>query len=345
MKKVRNLLCFSIVAVFVLPVVSVAEPQTLIPMGNAIGIQIRADGVLVVGLSPVAAGGAKSTPALDAGLKVGDTLTHIDGQAIAGSQPFYEAVQRTAGQRMTLQGLRDGKAYSVELQAVQADVDDKFRIGVFVRDHMAGIGTVTYYDPQAQQFGALGHGIHDGDSDKLMPMSQGSVTHADIVDVKRGTAGEPGELHGSFDLADVKGVLLANTESGIFGQMKPSLAQCHNKALPVAQPSQVKEGKAQIYSQVSGGAVNCYDIEILRLLDKREVRNMIIRITDKRLLAATGGIVQGMSGSPIVQDGKLVGAVTHVFVSDPQRGYGIFVTNMLSAAQRAAPAQPTQRAA
>ena len=335
MKIKQNLICFIMIIAFLALPAAAAQDGDLVPMGNTVGIQIHAAGVMVVGLTPVKSGSGDSTPALDAGLRTGDMLTHIGGVPITDSALFFKEVQKTGGETLQLKGLRNGKPISFALQPVKTEVDDQFRIGVWVRDHMAGIGTMTFYDPEDQLFGALGHGIHEGETDRLMPISEGSVTDADIVDVKKGVSGDPGELRGSFDLNSMTGTLFANTDSGIFGHMKPSLAKCEHKALPMAQPDEVKTGKAMIYSQVTGKQVRGYEVEILKLMNAREKRNLVLKVTDKDLLAATGGIVQGMSGSPIVQDGKLVGAVTHVFVNDPQKGYGIYITNMLNTAKDA----------
>jgi len=217
---------------------------------------------------------------------------------------------------------------AIGIQA-ETKAQTEFQPGTRIRDRMVGVGTVTYLNPSTNQFGALGHGIHDTESSRLLLLESGKISPADVINVKRGIPGEPGELRGSFDLNENIGELYKNTENGIFGTTD-AMPSAH-QPLPVAEPNQVRTGDAIIYSQVNGGEVCEYDVEILRLLNNRDSRNMIIKVTDEDLIAATGGIVQGMSGSPIVQDGKIIGAVTHVFVNDAQKGYGIFITNMLKA--------------
>jgi len=198
---------------------------------------------------------------------------------------------------------------------------------------MAGIGTVTFYDPQTGAFAALGHGITDVDTGKLMPLSRGSVMAASVKAVKRGASGSPGELRGDFDLTRDLGLLYANTECGIFGVLpQENRPEAVGEAIPVARRTEVRTGKAVILANCRGDEVCAYEIEIEKLYGgSAPTRNLLLRVTDPALIALTGGIVQGMSGSPIVQDGKLVGAVTHVLLDDPQRGYGILAENMLSA--------------
>ena len=211
----------------------------------------------------------------------------------------------------------------------------QYAIGAWIRDSMAGIGTMTYYDPDSGAFGALGHGITDSDTALLMPFSSGSILASTVKAVKKGTAGEAGELRGDFDLTGDLGDLYANTNSGIFGTLSPcELTEQMGQALPVAEPDEVHTGPATIRSNVDGDAVREYDIEILKVsAGASDGRELLISVTDPELIDATGGIVQGMSGSPILQDGKFVGAVTHVLLNDPTKGYGILLDTMLSAAQ------------
>ena len=198
-------------------------------------------------------------------------------------------------------------------------------------------GTITFYDPVTGTFGALGHGITDTDTGMLMPLGDGAVMDASVKAVKRGSVGEPGELKGNFDLTHDRGELYANTERGVFGVME-SCELTQASAVPVAKPGEVHEGAAQILANVSGDGVEEYTVEIARVLGETQVQNMLIQVTDQRLIEQTGGIVQGMSGSPILQDGKLVGAVTHVMVNDPTKGYGILIENMLAEAGKSSKA-------
>ena len=208
-----------------------------------------------------------------------------------------------------------------------------YQLGVWLRDSMAGIGTLTFADPETGLFGTLGHGINDVDTAVLMPLQSGSIMPASVPDVKRGASGQPGELHGQFDLTQDLGTLYANTSQGIFGQLKQAETVAGLEPVPVASREQVKTGKATILSNIRGDEVEEFEVEITHVYDQDEgARSLMLQVTDPDLLEATGGIVQGMSGSPILQDGKLVGAVTHVLVNDPTRGYGIFIENMLDAA-------------
>ena len=213
-----------------------------------------------------------------------------------------------------------------------------YSIGAWIRDSMAGIGTMTFYDPELGAFGALGHGITDADTALLMPFSSGSILPSTVKAVKKGSVGEAGELRGDFDLSGDIGELYANTSSGIFGTVAASeLVEQMGDAIPVADSNQVHPGDATILSNVQGDAVKEYQIEILKVVDHAaDGRDLVISVTDPELLALTGGIVQGMSGSPILQDGTFVGAVTHVLLNDPTKGYGIFLENMLEDSSTAA---------
>ena len=208
-------------------------------------------------------------------------------------------------------------------------------IGAWIRDSMAGIGTMTYYDPDTGAFGALGHGITDTDTALLMPFASGSILPSTVKAVKKGAVGDAGELRGDFDLTGDLGDLYANTESGIFGTLDPGeFTERLGDPLPVAAAEEVHAGPAAILSNVEGDDVREYDVEILQVVeDAADGRELVISVTDPELLSATGGIVQGMSGSPILQDGKFAGAVTHVLLNDPTRGYGILLETMLRAAE------------
>jgi stage IV sporulation protein B len=204
-------------------------------------------------------------------------------------------------------------------------------IGANVKTEMAGIGTVTYYDPATSVFGALGHGITDGTTAKLFPIRDGFICKATILTVDKGTSGTPGMLQGAFDSGELLGQVTKNTPCGIFGTMQ---TEPEGETVLVATKDQVETGPAEVLCNVEGDQVERYSVEITRIypMDDGTGRNMMLKVTDEKLLAATGGIVQGMSGSPILQNGKLVGAITHVLVSDPEVGYGIFIEDMLEAA-------------
>ena len=235
---------------------------------------------------------------------------------------------------MSIRASRDGKQLQVTAQAVQCSADGQYKLGAWIRDSMAGIGTMTYYDPGTGVFGALGHGINDVDTALLMPLQSGNIMYSEVTDVKKGESGAPGELHGAFQVDRDLGTLSANTAGGVFGTLTDKSLTAGHTAMEVASRQQVHTGKATILTNIAGDTVEEYEVEIMRVYPagSEDTRDLMIKVTDPVLLAATGGIVQGMSGSPVLQDGKVVGAVTHVLVNDPTRGYGILMERMLEMA-------------
>lgn len=306
------------------------EADRLVPVGHTIGIKLFAEGVVVIGLAEVDTGSGVLTPGVDCGLRVGDVIEEANGEEIESSEQFAALLQ--CGGTVELNIIRDGEDLTLAAQPVLG-ADGTWRLGAWIRDSMAGIGTVTFYDPETGTFGALGHGITDTDTGLLMPLGDGSVMHASVKAVKRGSAGEPGELKGNFDLTHDMGELYANTERGVFGSLEAG-AFPEDGAVPVARADEVQAGPAVILSNVSGDSVEAYDIEIIRVLDSAGAQNLLLQVKDEALIQQTGGIVQGMSGSPILQNGKLIGAVTHVMVNEPTKGYGILIENMLAEAGR-----------
>lgn len=310
--------------------------RTLIPIGRAVGIKLFSDGVMVVGLADVDTGSGSQNPAKTCGLREGDIITHINSEEVDSIEEVQSILQDLSGEKMSIRAVRGGQELQMTAQAVKCSADDSYRLGAWIRDSMAGIGTVTYYDPQTRTFGALGHGVSDVDTAQLMPLQSGSIMYAEVSDVKRGAAGAPGELRGAFQVERDLGDLYANTGCGIFGTLTDEALAGGLEALPVAARNEVKTGKAVIRSNIAGDRVEEYEVEITHIYPDSggEGRDLMLKVTDPRLIQQTGGIVQGMSGSPIVQNGKLVGAVTHVLVNDPAQGYGILAESMLQAAQR-----------
>ena len=309
-----------------------ADGRKLVPVGRAVGIKLFSDGVLVVGLSPVETAAGKICPGRDCGLKEGDVITHVAGDEVDTIEEVQALLAQHGEEPLSIQALRGQKRVRLTAAPV-ADSRGEYRLGVWLRDSIAGIGTVTFYDPESGLFAALGHGINDTDTAMLMPLETGAIMEATVADVKKGVSGQPGELHGEFDLKRDLGTLYANTDRGVFGRLGAGVTLGVGTGVEILPASQVREGPAVILSNVRGSEVEEFDVEIIHLYSGAEkTRNLTIRVTDPDLLAATGGIVQGMSGSPIIQEGKLVGAVTHVLVNDPTRGYGIFIENMLDAA-------------
>ena len=298
------------------------EKKRLVPVGHTVGVKLFARGVVVVKLPE------GSTPARACGLQTGDVIEACGGQTVTSTEQFQTLLQKNGTETTELSIKRQGSPVTLAVEP-ERNEEGVCCIGAWIRDSMAGIGTVTYYDPDTNTFGALGHGITDGDTAALMPFGNGSILPSTVKAVKKGTCGSAGELRGNFDLTEELGQLYANTSCGIFGTVADGCAlAAGGEALPVGQPL---EGPAVIRSNISGDEVKEYAIEILkRIPDASDGRELVISVTDPDLIAATGGIVQGMSGSPIIQNGKLVGAVTHVLLSDPTKGYGISVETMLN---------------
>ena len=305
-----------------------ASARMLVPVGHTVGIKLFARGVMVVKLTD---GG---TPARTCGLQTGDVIVKCGGVSVTSTEQFQSLLQENGEAATDLQVRREGESVTLSVSPEQND-QGAYCIGAWIRDSMAGIGTMTYYDPATGAFGALGHGITDVDTAQLMPFSSGSILPSTVKAVKKGASGAAGELRGDFDLARDLGTLSANTASGVFGTVEESdFTESLTGALPVVKASEVRTGPAVILSNVEGDHVAEYDVEILQIVEgSADGRDLVISVTDPELIAATGGIVQGMSGSPILQNGKFVGAVTHVLLNDPTKGYGILMETMLDAAE------------
>ena len=306
---------------------------SVIPLGRTVGIKLFSDGVLVVGLSDIQTAAGSASPGKDIGLKVGDVITHINDREVNTIEEVQTLLQTLSGQNMTLRITRDGKPLQLSGAAAQSE-QGAYQLGAWIRDSMAGIGTMTFYDPSSDIFAALGHGINDIDTAQLIPLQSGSIMYSTVTDVKKGLSGAPGELHGTFDLKRDMGQLYANTEAGIFGTLTDESILGSAQPVPLAGRGEVKTGPAVILSNIAGDEVKEYQVEITHIYSSAQgdTRNLMLEVTDPELLEKTGGIVQGMSGSPILQNGKLVGAVTHVLVNDPTRGYGILAQTMLDRA-------------
>ncbi len=319
-KTVINLLAV-IICLQLLPA-NAAQARQLIPVGKVVGLEIRNDRVSVAAFDDALCRGAQA-----AGLQIGDEILCIDGIAVDEAADIRHALEKSDGQ-VTLRILRGKQEHDVSV--TPAITGDGPRLGVYLRQGVTGIGTVTWYDPATGAFGTLGHGVNSANG-QLVEMTSGTAYRAGVASVKRGKCGEPGQLRGEVDSGSVCGTLGKNTLRGVFGATDTGW---QGTAVETAAFDQIRTGAATILSTVSGDTVREYSVEILKIYPNshRDGRNMLLRVTDPELLAATGGIVQGMSGSPVLQDGKIIGAVTHVLVNDPTTGYGIFIENMLDAA-------------
>lgn len=309
------------------------SPDELVPMGNTIGIELKMDGVMIVGLSQVATDAGEAQPAGDAGLLPGDIITMLGDREITCAGDFLTVASEMDGSPVPITISRNDRTVQFTVTPAK-NSSGAYQLGLWLRDGVSGIGTMTYYDPQSGVYGALGHGINDVDTGELIPVQNGEITAAEVIDVIKGAGGTPGELCGKMDEDSVIGSIDMNTNCGVFG----ALEQCvEGEAIPIASESEIVLGPASILSNISGKEVKEYAIEICRIYrDTGDARSVMISVTDPELLEATGGIVQGMSGSPIIQNGKLVGAVTHVLINDPTRGYGISIEKMLNTADLAA---------
>ena len=309
--------------------VEVTEQQYLYPSGRPVGLYMKTAGVMVIGTSELNTySGQKISPA-DGLIRSGDYILAVDETKVENKEQLSELVHGREGE-MTFTIRRKGETSKVKIRSVCCD-DGTFRTGIWVRDDVQGIGTMTYVD-QDGEFGCLGHGISDTDTGQIVEIFGGDIYRANIRDVLKGRVGIPGSLLGMIVYSETGqyGEIARNTEKGVFGQLNQPISEiCEQEALPVGYRGEIEIGPAKILSTVDGAA-QYYEIEIIRINPgSQDNKGMTIQITDERLLEKTGGILQGMSGSPIIQDGKLVGAVTHVLVNNPTRGYGIFIENML----------------
>ena len=309
--------------------VNVVDRKLVTVSGAPFGIKMFTDGLMVVGMSDIPTTGGRVNPAKAAGLEIGDVIKTFNGQKLATNEQLAELMLENGSGPVRVEVERDGSPFSTSIQPVRSTGDDQYRLGVWVRDSSAGIGTLTYLDQNSGLFTGLGHAVCDVDTGEVMPLSNGEVVPARITGCKRGEAGTPGELKGKFTEELPLGVLSANTETGVYGLLR-SRTLYLGEEMPLAMKHEVQTGKAYIYTTVEGTRPQRYEIEIekLSLGEDENGQNMVLHVTDPELLRRTGGIVQGMSGSPIIQNGMLVGSVTHVFVKDPTRGFGVFAENI-----------------
>jgi stage IV sporulation protein B len=320
----RSAICLVLVLAFT-AAGSGALALELAPCGRAVGISIKAGGLLVCALSDVEGG---VCPARSAGILPGDLITGVNGADTATTDDFLAAITGAEGGTLELSIQRGDEEKTVSVTPCN-DGSGAPKLGLWLREGCTGIGTVTFIDPQTGAYGALGHPVNDADSGVPVPVEDGSIMQAQIESVRRGERGSPGELCGVYDEGSVLGSIDSNTASGIFGTVDTAALGALD-AIPVAEESEIQIGSAEILSNVCGNTVDSYEVQITRVYSGDSAgRAVMLQVTDPALLEATGGIVQGMSGSPIIQNGKLIGAVTHVLVDDPTRGYGVSIAAML----------------
>ncbi len=321
MKKKINRILILLLGVYMM-LGSASATTLLVPVGKAIGLELTNNSVTVADFDSTLGKAAK-----DAGLQIGDRILSVNRQTIQCPQDVRKALDGVNGSaQITILRGSETKTLSV----TPGITDDGPKLGVYLKAGITGVGTVTWYDPEAGTFGALGHGVNTPDG-QLSEITKGTAYGADILSVQKGKAGQPGQLLGSISSKKPIGELSKNTPQGVFGSTQQGW---QGEKLPIAKADEIRKGPAIIRSTIEGQTVQEYTVEILKIYPSSGIsgRNMLLKVTDPKLLETTGGIVQGMSGSPIIQDGKLVGAVTHVLVNDPCTGYGIFIENMLNAA-------------
>ena len=310
--------------------VHTVEKQEVLVSGSPVGIYMETKGVLVIDSGEITdREGIRRTPAEHI-IQSGDYICEIDGQVLTGNRQLMQLVRENQGEPMELQVIRHQETIKLEMTPVETE-DGSYKLGIWVRDNIQGIGTLTYVEPNGT-FGALGHGISDADTGERLEISDGDLYRADILSIRKGTAGTPGELRGVINYREENriGTICGNSQYGIRGQMEPGKYTESMKKIPTGLKQEIQTGKAEIRCDIGDG-IREYQCEILEIDSNARDTNkcFVLRITDDDLLSRTGGIVQGMSGSPVLQNGKLIGAITHVFVNDPTKGYGIFIENMM----------------
>lgn len=310
--------------------VHTVEKQEVLVSGSPVGIYMETKGVLVIDSGEITdREGIRRTPAEHI-IQSGDYICEIDGKVLTGKRQLMQLVRENQGEPMELQVIRHQETIKLEMTPVETE-DGSYKLGIWVRDNIQGIGTLTYVEPHGT-FGALGHGISDADTGERLEISDGDLYRADILSIRKGTAGTPGELRGVINYREENriGTICGNSQYGIRGQMEPGKYTESMKKIPTGLKQEIQTGKAEIRCDIGDG-IREYQCEILEIDSNAKDTNkcFVLRITDDDLLSRTGGIVQGMSGSPVLQNGKLIGAITHVFVNDPTKGYGIFIENMM----------------
>lgn len=307
--------------------VSVIPKTTVVPLGNAIGLKLYTEGVLIVGMTEIDG----TRPYEKSGIKEGDRIIYINDKKISSTQDLVETVNSSNGKEVSIKYVRENIEETTSMTPTKTK-NNEYKLGLWVRDAAAGVGTATFYVPSTGMFATLGHGITDIDTGDLITISNGELVTTNIVSIKRGEKGNPGEIKGSIEGGSKLGDIAKNTSFGIYGKItNKNRLNITEKEMEILNRNEIKQGKAEIICELESGNKKNYSIEIEKIYtsNNKDNKSMLIKITDKELLEKTGGIIQGMSGSPIIQNGKLVGAVTHVMVNDPTKGYAVFADMMI----------------
>lgn len=311
--------------------ITTIEKTRVIPLGNTIGLKLYSSGVLVIGMTEIEG----CRPYENSGIEEGDLITYINNKQVTTTDELVECVNNSQGKIINIKYVRDGQEYVTTIEPM-VTADNEYKLGLWVRDGAAGIGTATYYEPSTGKFAALGHGIIDSDTEELISIEHGEVVTTNVVDIEKGEEGKPGQIKGTVTNGQTIGEVYTNTEFGIYGKItsKNKLNIIEENSLEVATRDEIKEGPAKIILTLENGIRKEYSIEITKIYknNNSDNKSMLIKVTDENLLNLTGGIIQGMSGAPIVQNGKFCGAVTHVFINNPTEGYGVFADLMIKTA-------------
>lgn len=308
--------------------VNVIPKTTVIPLGKAIGMKMYTEGVLVVGMSEIE--GEK--PYQNSGIEEGDRIIEINNTKISNTDDLVKCVNSSQGNEIQIKYISDNEELVTKIEPTKTS-DDEYKLGLWVRDAAAGVGTLTFYEPSTGSFASLGHGINDVDTSELIEIANGELVTANILDIVKGTDGSPGEIRGSIDSGITIGSIYKNTEYGVYGNITnlSGLNVDTSDEIEVADRSEITTGKAEILCELENGKTQSYEIEIKKIFkdNNQDNKSMLIEITDEELIEKTGGIIQGMSGAPIIQNNKFIGAVTHVLVNDSKVGYGVFADLMI----------------
>lgn len=324
-KKFKKAFILFLLTFISIPNAAFAYSDYIIASGENIGIELKSKHVMIVGTYEVNA----KNPAKDAGLQIGDEITSIDGYKVDSIESMVAQI-KAPKDSIQITYLRGEKLLNTTLKLYK-DENNVYKTGLYVKDSITGIGTLTFIDPNTKLFGALGHEITERNTGKILEIRDGKIYASTVTGIEPSNNGNPGEKNARFYSDDTNGVILENTNQGIFGTYQKDIDT--TKLYKVAQDYEIKKGKAQLLTVLNGNEIKAYDIEILKINKNQETKNILFEVTDPELLKTTNGIVQGMSGSPIIQGDYIIGAVTHVVVDNPQKGYGIFITNMLEEAE------------
>lgn len=326
-KKFKKSIFLLLLFLFIIPTNVLAYSDKIIAGGQNIGISLNSKGVLIVGTYEI--NGA--SPAEEAGLKTGDVIEQINENKISSIEEMATQINKQNTQKIKITYSRNNKENETTLNLYK-DEKNIYKTGLYVKDSITGIGTLTFIDPNTKKFGALGHEIQEQTTGKIFEIKDGTIFPSKVTGISPSTDGSPGEKRAEYDKTNKTGEVKENTTQGIFGEYKVNIQD--SKTYNVAKPNEIKKGKAKILTVLDGTDIKEYEINIIQINSKKQKnKNFVFEITDEKLLNKTGGIIQGMSGSPIIQGDNIIGAVTHVVINNPQRGYGIFITNMLEEAE------------